>query len=81
MMDLFITQHFTQDIHLWTGVNVDYLWITVMFYQLFVSHSDGTHSLQSIHWGASDVMLHFSKSDEETNSSTILDSLRVSTFQ
>ncbi len=34
------------------------------------SHSDGTHSLQSIHCWASDVMLHFSKSDEETNSST-----------
>ncbi len=26
------------------------------FYQ---SHSDGTHSLQGIHWWASDVMLHF----------------------
>ncbi len=39
------------------------------------SHSDGTHSLQRIHWWASDVMLNFSKSvsDEETN-------LRVSTF-
>ncbi len=22
------------------------------------SHSDGTYSLQMIHWGASDVMLH-----------------------
>ncbi len=35
------------------------------FYQ---SHSDGTHSLQRIHWWASDVMLNFS--DEETNSFT-----------
>ncbi len=26
------------------------------------SHSDGTHSLQRIHWWASDAMLHFSKS-------------------
>ncbi len=34
------------------------------------SHSDGTHSLQRIHWWASDAMLHFYKSDEETNSST-----------
>ncbi len=34
------------------------------------SHSDGTHSLQMIHWWANDIMLHFSKSDEETNSST-----------
>ncbi len=25
------------------------------------SHSDGTHSLQKIHWWASDVMLNFSK--------------------
>ncbi len=28
------------------------------------------HSLQRIHWRASDAMMHFSKSDEETNSST-----------
>ncbi len=26
------------------------------------SHSDGTHSLQKIHWGANYVMLNFSKS-------------------
>ncbi len=26
------------------------------------SHSDGTHSLQSIHWWASDAMLYFSES-------------------
>ncbi len=31
--------------------------------------ADGTHSLQRIQWWASDAMLHFSKSDEETNSS------------
>ncbi len=34
------------------------------------SHSDGTHSLQRIHCWASDLLLHFSKSDEKTNSST-----------
>ncbi len=34
------------------------------------SHSDGTHSLQSIHCWDTDAMLHFSKSDEEANSST-----------
>ncbi len=28
----------------------------------FYSYSDGTHSLQMIHWWASDVMLNFSKS-------------------
>ncbi len=44
------------------------LWIIVMF--LSDSHSDGTHSLQSIHCWDTDAMLHFSKSDEETNSST-----------
>ncbi len=34
------------------------------------SHSDGTHSLQSIHCWASDGMTHVPKSDEEINSST-----------
>ncbi len=34
------------------------------------SHSDGTHSLQSIHCWDTDVMLHFSKSDGDTNSFT-----------
>ncbi len=43
--------------------HVDYLWITVMFLSLSLdSHSDGTHSLQRIHWWVSDVMLDFSKS-------------------
>ncbi len=45
----------------------DGLWIIVMF--LSDSHSDGTHSLQSIHYWDTDAMLHFSKYDEETNSS------------
>ncbi len=43
-----------------------------VFIRCLDSHSDGTHSLQSIHWWNSDEMLHFSKSDEETNSSTSL---------
>ncbi len=51
---------------LWTGV-VDYCNV---FISCLDSHSDGTHSLQGIHWGGSDVMLNFSKYDEETNSST-----------
>ncbi len=50
---------------------VVYLWIVVMFYLLFV-HSDGTHSVQRIHWWASDGLLQFFKSDEEANSSTSL---------
>ncbi len=45
----------------WSGV--DYLWIIVMFLiSCLDSHSDGTHSLQRIHWWASDVMINFSKS-------------------
>ncbi len=48
------------DVNWWTGV----VWIIVMF--LSDSHSDGTHSLQSIHCWDTDAMLHFSKSDEET---------------
>ncbi len=33
-----------------------------VFISCLDSHSDGTHSLQRIHWWASHVMLHFSKS-------------------
>ncbi len=44
----------------WSGV--DCLSIIVMFISCLDSHSDGTHSLQSIHWWASDVQLHFSRS-------------------
>ncbi len=69
-LDLFLTNWqllASQDVNWWTGV----VWITCgllwCFYQL---HSDGTHSLQRIHCWASDGMLHFSKSDEETNSTT-----------
>ncbi len=51
----------------WYGLLVDYCGV---FISCLDSHSDGTHSLQRIHWWASDVMLHFSKSDEETNLST-----------
>ncbi len=39
----------------WCGL----LWC---FISCLDSHSDGTHSLQRIHWWASDAMLHFSKS-------------------
>ncbi len=56
-MELFLTN--TQlYVNWWTGA----VWIIVMY-------SDGTHSLQSIHCWTSDAMLHFSKSDEDTNSS------------
>ncbi len=51
----------------WCGLLVDYCDV---FISCLGSHSDGTHSLQKIHCWDSDAMLHFSKSDEETNSST-----------
>ncbi len=55
MVDLFLTnrQRFaSQDINWWSCVdNCD----------AFISCSDGTHSLQWIHWSAGDVMLNFSK--------------------
>ncbi len=58
MIDLFPTntQLFTsQDVNWWTGV----VWITCGLLWCFIScldaHSDGTHSLQRIHWWASGV--------------------------
>ncbi len=63
MLDLFQLLS-SPDVHWWTGV----VWIIVMF--LSDSHSDGTHSLQSIHLWARDEMLHFSKSAEETTSTS-----------
>ncbi len=49
-------------------VCVDYLWIIVMFlFSCLDSHSDGTHSLQRIHWWATVMNCYISpKSDEET---------------
>ncbi len=66
MIDLFLTQLFTsQDVNWWTGV----VWITVML--LSDSHSDGTHSLQSIHcWARCDDTFFQIWSHEQTNSST-----------
>ncbi len=49
----------------WSGVDYCNVFISCLD-----SHSDGTHSLQSIHCWDTDAMLHFSKSDEDTNSST-----------
>ncbi len=60
MMNLFLTNTVfvfaSQDVNWCTGV----VWIIVMF--LSAVWTDGTHSLQMIHWWASYVMLHFSKS-------------------
>ncbi len=35
------------------------MWIIVMFLSTVWTISDGTHSLQSIHWWASDAMLTY----------------------
>ncbi len=60
-MDLFLTNmqlfKFSLDVNWWTGVT---LWI-IVFLSAVWTHSDGTHSLQRIHWWASDVMLNLSK--------------------
>ncbi len=45
------------------------------FISCLTSHSDGTHSLQRIHWWASDAMLNLS---EPVSMKKLLDSLRVS---
>ncbi len=50
----------------WCGLFVDYCDV---FISCLDSHSDGTHSLQSIHCWDTDAETHFYKSDEETNSS------------
>ncbi len=85
LMDSFVTntQLFTsQDVNRWMWD----VWITCGFCDVFIScldsHSDGTHSLQRIHWWASDVMLHFSKSVQmkKKNLIYILDSSRMSTL-
>ncbi len=73
MLDLFHLLS-SPDVNWWTGV----LWIIVMF--LSDSHSDGTHSLQSIHCWDTDAEMHLYKPDEETNSSWSLMILRVRTI-
>ncbi len=50
-----------------SGLLVDYCDV---FISCLDSHSDGTHWLQRIHCWVSNAMPHFSKSNEETNSST-----------
>ncbi len=44
---------------------VDYLWIVIIFTSCLDSHSDGTHSLQKIHWWASDTILNFFKKNNK----------------
>ncbi len=71
MMDLFLANMqllILQDVNWWTGL----VWITCdVFISCVDSHSDGTHSLQRIHWWASDVILDFNKTvPMKKNSST-----------
>ncbi len=66
----------SQDVNWWTEVvSMDYCDV---FISCLDSHSDGTHSLQRIHWWACNVILHFSK--YVTINKLILDDLRASTF-
>ncbi len=69
---LVLTNNFTlhnllTDVLEWCVLLVNYCDVLI---SCLDSHSDGTHSLQRIHCWASDGMLRFSKTDEETNSST-----------
>ncbi len=60
LMDLFLAN--TQLWLKWCG-------LLDVFISCLDSHSDGTHSLQSIHCWDTDAETHFYKSDKETNSS------------
>ncbi len=80
LMNLFCTNRFaSQD---WTGL--EWCGLLVDYCDVFIRcldiHSDGTHSLQSIHWWTSDVMLNFSKSALMKKQTHLLDGLMVSTF-
>ncbi len=59
-------------------VDVDY---SDVFISCLDSHSDGTHSLQSIHCWDTDAETHFYKPDEDTNSSTSWMTWRWARFQ
>ncbi len=64
--DLFLInkQVFTSQYINWS---TEVMWITCyVFMSCLDSHSDGTHSLQRIHWWASDVMLMLPKTVPET---------------
>ncbi len=68
MMDLFLTnmQLFTsQDINWWTGGDCD------VFISCLDSHSDGTHSLQSIYCWTSDEMQNFPKSVQSSSKNAL----------
>ncbi len=67
------TFHFTKCLD-WSGLD-----FCDVFISCLDSHSDGTHSLQRIHWWASDITLNFSKSVLINNKIIyIFEGLRVS---
>ncbi len=72
-IDVFTGERFIVDYWYfsWKQLFEDKIWSGVDYCDVFIScldsHSDGTHSLQSIHWWVSDVMLQFSKSVPRTN--------------
>ncbi len=68
MMDLFLTN--TKLFHKTLLIDGLELFGLLVDYCLFGLHSDGTHSLQWIHWWAGNGMLNYSKSVKKTNSST-----------
>ncbi len=51
----------SQDVNWWTGV----VWIIMFFISCLNSYSDGTHSLQGIHWWASDTFLTICSDEEQ----------------
>ncbi len=57
---------FTKPLMDWS--RVDYLWIIVRFLSA-VCHSDGTHSLQRIHWWERDLMLNLKKNLKNSSTS------------
>ncbi len=79
MMDLFLTNTQLFASQELCELLVDYCDV---FISCFDSYSDGTHSLQRIHWWASDVKLNFSKSVlmKKQTQIYILDGLRVNHF-
>ncbi len=82
---LYIHNKYTQHTHIYY-VNKNFyfgceMWITCdVFISSLDSHSDGTHSLQMIHWWASDVMLKFSKPISMKKQTHLRLGLRMSTF-
>ncbi len=64
IMDMFLANMqllISQDMNWWTGVVCITCGLLWCFISCLDSHSDGTHSLQRIHWWASYVMLNFNK--------------------